>query len=364
MPLALVLPSAASENIVSISDSNWSAGLIAHLKTSSSSPAFHQVCATPGATASVLPGPASVLRPPTFAPSVPETTSNVSHWLGWTCAAATLPPGSAWSSITTRSPPVSAAVSRNVMRSPVTGLTTVCPFSITSGLLARVDALTIARGRRRGNRAGLHLDVRISRLRWCGLRLARGRGPRDQAAGAGGERATEAGLFPRCLGRHVRRDRPRYASRRRAARRRGRAALPRRLRDRDLPARGSRRDPLRRGAHEIGGHRGRRLPVRPSGCSAPAGQPERDRARRGADRPERRKRAGARGPVSALAQQEAFAELVVGLEDEFVSPGQVGAALDLGDHSGRCLLDDPAGELAADDAQVVQRLPVREAALV
>jgi hypothetical protein len=50
------LPSAASENIVSISDSNWSAGLIAQRKTSSSSPAFHQVCETPGATPTGLAG--------------------------------------------------------------------------------------------------------------------------------------------------------------------------------------------------------------------------------------------------------------------------------------------------------------------
>ena len=83
MPFALVLPSAASENIVSMSDSNWSAGLIAHRKTSSSSPAFHQVCGTPGAMPTVSPAPISTLRPATFAPSVPETTSNVSHWLGW-----------------------------------------------------------------------------------------------------------------------------------------------------------------------------------------------------------------------------------------------------------------------------------------
>jgi hypothetical protein len=42
-----------------------------------------------------------------------------------------------------------------------------------------------------------------------------------------------------------------------------------------------------------------------------------------------------------------------------VPAGQVRAALDLGDHPGRCLLDDAAGELAADDAQVAQRRPGR-----
>jgi hypothetical protein len=52
IPFLFVFPSAASENIVSISGSNWSAGRISHRKTSSSSPAFHQVCATPGATPS------------------------------------------------------------------------------------------------------------------------------------------------------------------------------------------------------------------------------------------------------------------------------------------------------------------------
>src|SRR4029079_18287452 len=108
---------------------------------------------------------------------------------------------SARSSITTRSPPVSAAVSRNVMRSPVTGLTRVCPLSITAGLLARVDALTIARGSCPGNRAGLRLDVRLPPLRWCGLRLSRGQDPPDQA-GTRGDRAAAAGVLPRRLGRN------------------------------------------------------------------------------------------------------------------------------------------------------------------
>ena len=132
MPFLFVLPSAASENIVSISDSNWSAGRISHRKTSSSSPAFHHLCDSPGRTMTVAPASASTLWPATFAPSVPETTSNVSVCDGCTCAAATVPPGSARSSMRVYSPPVDAAVSTKVMRSPVTGFSIVCPLLITS----------------------------------------------------------------------------------------------------------------------------------------------------------------------------------------------------------------------------------------
>ena len=174
MPFRLVLPSAASENIVSISDSNWSAGRISHRKTSSSSPAFHQVCDTPGAMPRRLAGADLDLRPATFAPSVPETTSNVSHWLRVDVsggdAAARGRRGARSGRGRRRS---SAAVSTNVMRSPVTGLTSVCPFSITSASLLVVDALTIARRRGCGNRGGLSLAVRLPTLRWCGATLCR-----------------------------------------------------------------------------------------------------------------------------------------------------------------------------------------------
>jgi hypothetical protein len=70
---------------------------------------------------------ASILLPATFAPSVPDTASKVSVCPGCTCAAATKASGSARSSTSTYSPPVSAEVRMNVIRSPVTGLTSVCP---------------------------------------------------------------------------------------------------------------------------------------------------------------------------------------------------------------------------------------------
>ena len=54
--------------------------------------------------------------------------------------------------------------------------------------------------------------------------------------------------------------------------------------------------------------------------------------------------------VGRLSKQEALAELVVRLEHEFVPAGKVRAALDLGDDALARLLDDPGGELAADDA--------------
>jgi hypothetical protein len=56
MPLRFVLPSAASVNIVSISDSNSSAGLISHRKRASVSPAFQKRCGVPGATATTSAG--------------------------------------------------------------------------------------------------------------------------------------------------------------------------------------------------------------------------------------------------------------------------------------------------------------------
>src|SRR5436190_7554351 len=65
------------------------------------------------------------------------------------------------------------------------------------------------------------------------------------------------------------------------------------------------------------------------------------------------------GPSSP--QQKPFAELVVGLEHELVPAGQVGTALDLGDDALGGFLDHPAGELAADDAAVEERLVRRDA---
>ena len=76
---------------------------------------------------------------------------------------------------------------------------------------------------------------------------------------------------------------------------------------------------------------------------------------------------GRRNPdkaTSGRARRPDRRAIVVRLEDELVAAGQVGAALDLGDDAGGDLLDHAAGELAADDAQVAERLADREPALV
>ena len=64
MPLRFVLPSAASVNIVSISDSNSSAGLTSQRKRASVSPAFQKRCGVPGSTVTTSPGPATIFSPP------------------------------------------------------------------------------------------------------------------------------------------------------------------------------------------------------------------------------------------------------------------------------------------------------------
>jgi hypothetical protein len=80
MPLRLVLPSAARPNIVSISDSNSSAGVISATKRSSFSPALQNLCAVPGSIVSVSPGRAVIVSCPSSSPSVPERTSKRSVW--------------------------------------------------------------------------------------------------------------------------------------------------------------------------------------------------------------------------------------------------------------------------------------------
>ena len=135
MPFRFVLPSAASANIVSSSDSNWSAGRISQTKQTGSSPAFQKRWGVPGSTVTTSPEPSVSFLPPAFTPSVPDLTAKRSLWAGWTWAAATKPCGWTTVSITTASPSVSADVARNVMRSPVTGLWMVSPVRIILSLL-------------------------------------------------------------------------------------------------------------------------------------------------------------------------------------------------------------------------------------
>ena len=59
--------------------------------------------------------------------SRPAATSKCSAWIGWTCGTGTAPPGRRAKSNASDSPPVLAAVSVKVNRSPVTGFSSVCP---------------------------------------------------------------------------------------------------------------------------------------------------------------------------------------------------------------------------------------------
>src|SRR4051794_22832669 len=77
------------------------------------------------------PALATSLSRPAFIESSPEMTSNVSDWFGWTCAIGTPPPGATSTSISVYAPSVSAAVSRNVIVSPVTSLASLSPGRIT-----------------------------------------------------------------------------------------------------------------------------------------------------------------------------------------------------------------------------------------
>ena len=129
-PFLFVLPSFARPNIVSISFSNWSAGLIAQRNRAAVSDAFQNLCAVPGSTVTDSPAVAVIVSPPTLNVSSPSTTSKTSVWYGWRWAEATKPFGSTRTSITTRSPSVSAAVSTKRIVSPVMLLWITSPVRI------------------------------------------------------------------------------------------------------------------------------------------------------------------------------------------------------------------------------------------
>src|SRR5262249_28064865 len=65
-------------------------------------------------------------------PRRPCRTSNRSDWYGWTCAAATKPPGRTIVSTSTDSPFVSADVRWKTSTSPVTGFSSLSPGRIIS----------------------------------------------------------------------------------------------------------------------------------------------------------------------------------------------------------------------------------------
>ena len=175
MPLRFVLPSAASANIVSTSDSNCSAGRTSQTKWATSSPAFQNLCGVPAGTVTRWPGPATSFCRPIRNPTVPRSTWKRSSWLGCTWAAATKPFGCTYVSMTTASPPVSLDVFRKTMRSPVTGFSIVSPAAIIS--TSSVWAAGFGRAARRCARevrpGCLRLAwgrlKRMSRLRFCVL---------------------------------------------------------------------------------------------------------------------------------------------------------------------------------------------------
>jgi hypothetical protein len=94
------------------------------------------LCELFGGTTTVSPAPATISSPFTLKAIVPDSISNRSVWYGCVCAAATKPFGCTVTSTSTYSPFVSADVSRNSMRSPVTGFSITSPLRIISRLLA------------------------------------------------------------------------------------------------------------------------------------------------------------------------------------------------------------------------------------
>ena len=124
-----------SANICSIA----SAGRTSTRSRASSSPALAKECMTPGATSMTSPGPASRVRSPTRKRIWPAWTSKRSVWMGWTWGMGTAPPGRSAKSKASSSPPVVAAVSMKVKRSPVTGFSSVRPGRISSVLVCMFD---------------------------------------------------------------------------------------------------------------------------------------------------------------------------------------------------------------------------------
>ena len=70
--LAVRLAVGREPNIVSISDSNCSAGRISQTKCATSSPAFQNLCGVPGGDGERWPGPATSFRRPTLKPTLPR----------------------------------------------------------------------------------------------------------------------------------------------------------------------------------------------------------------------------------------------------------------------------------------------------
>src|ERR687893_2121838 len=127
-PALLVFPSRASPARASMAVSVLSASLKStRTCTSSSSPAFQAACGAPAGATITSPSPSTRSTPSTRRPSLPERTSKRSSWRGCMWSGPVVQPGEPIQSTWSNSPPVSRAVLRNTVLSPVTWLTSSSP---------------------------------------------------------------------------------------------------------------------------------------------------------------------------------------------------------------------------------------------
>src|SRR5450755_3740861 len=109
-----------------------SAGLVCTATRAARDPALAKWCTVPGGIRTVSPGPAVTRRPPTRNFSCPSSTVKHSSCSGWAWLLGTRPPGASTSSQSSSVPPVSAAVARIVICSPLRGFSMTCPPSATA----------------------------------------------------------------------------------------------------------------------------------------------------------------------------------------------------------------------------------------
>ena len=104
-----------------------SAGTTSTRARATSLPLLVNLCTRPAGTTTVSPAVAMIFRRPSRNVIVPSSTWKRSSCSGCTCAPGTRPSAESSSSNSSSAPPVSAAVWMKVMRSPLTGLSIVCP---------------------------------------------------------------------------------------------------------------------------------------------------------------------------------------------------------------------------------------------
>jgi hypothetical protein len=129
---------------------------------------------------------------------VPSSTSKRSSCSGCTCAPGTRP--SAASSSSSRFPAVSAAARRNVMRSPLTGLSMICPARAMVAPSRAVGRLCCDQASARGgDPSSAALTIGDPQNRWS-CRGSRGRGRRGARPLGRGARPTGGGACVRSRG--------------------------------------------------------------------------------------------------------------------------------------------------------------------